>query len=86
MPFSVKSERADALLAELREITGEGITECVVTCLEERLRSVRRHRGDSMAFLHSIWERYPQLTWQPGEPELSVTFNEQMYDDEGLPT
>lgn len=86
MPFSVKSERADALLAELRDITGEGITECVISCLEERLTSVRRQRGDSMAFLHSLWERYPQLQWQPGESELSVTFNEQMYDEHGLPT
>lgn len=85
MPFSVKSERADALLAELRELTGEGITECLIRSMEQRLQTVQRRQGDTMAFLHSLWDRYPQITWKEGEPELSVTFNEWMYDEDGLP-
>ena len=32
-----------------------------------------------------LWNANPQLLWKEGEPERSVTFNDWMYDEEGLP-
>ena len=85
MPFSVKSEQADALLAELRAMTGEGITDAVVHALEDRIRLQQQRRADTSAVLHMLWNANPQLLWKEGEPEPSVTFNDWMYDEEGLP-
>lgn len=85
MPFSVKSERADALLDELRALTGEGITEAVVHALEDRVRAKRQVSADTALVLHTLWAANPQLLWSEGDPEPSVTFNEWMYDDDGLP-
>lgn len=42
VPFSVKSERADDLLSEVRALTGEGITEAITRSLEARLDQLRR--------------------------------------------
>lgn len=85
MPFSVKSAKADELLAELREITGEGVTEAVIRALENRLKQLREPRPNITEFLHSFWAEHPQMLWKKGEPELSVTFNDWMYDEDGLP-
>lgn len=85
MPFSVKSAKADSLLAELRELTGEGVTEAVIAALQERISAIRSADADPQAFLHKYWAEHPQMLWKEGEPELSVTFNEWMYDDNGLP-
>lgn len=85
MPFSVKSEKADELLAEVRAITGEGITDAVVNALQTRLEECKRVDQDTLSMLHKLWNDNPQLLWQEGQPEHSVTFNEWMYDSNGLP-
>lgn len=85
MPFSVKSAKADSLLAELRELTGEGVTEAVIAALEERIAALRTGDSDPQAFLHSLWQRYPHLRAKPGDPPLSTSFNDWMYDEDGLP-
>lgn len=41
MSFSVKSPRVDALLAEVRALTGEDITEAIQHALEERLERLQ---------------------------------------------
>lgn len=89
MPFSVKSDRADALLAELRDLTGEGITEAVIRSLELRLREVHhRSRPDPEEILR-IAERFrTQFSinpWKSGERELSITHGSELYGDDGLP-
>lgn len=42
MALSIKNDEADRLARELAELTGEGITEAVITALKDRLR---RERG-----------------------------------------
>ena len=81
----MKSERADALLAELRELTGEGITECVVESLEQRLHRAKaeasRSQADLVWHLGQIQAKYAHLASKADEP----TDDELMYDSEGLP-
>lgn len=85
MAFSVKSERADALLEELRTLTHEGITEAVTRSLEERLARQKAATINVQEVLHTLWETYPQLRRQPSEFSTSTNFNDWMYDEHGLP-
>lgn len=83
MPFSVKSERADELLRELRAITGEGITEAVTRALDDRLSRTRVERlstaSDMMWSLDEFRRKYPEFA--------ASTFRaEDLYGDDGLPT
>lgn len=80
MVLSIKSAQADQLARELAELTGESITEAVVTSLEARLaleRLRQRERG-----LRDIVERFRQL---PVFEERS-TDDVLRYNEHGLPT
>lgn len=57
MPFSVKSDRADELLERVRRHTGEGITQAVVTALEERLGRLERGRPSRRDAIDRCLER-----------------------------
>ena len=89
MAFSVKSERASELLAEVRALTGEGITDAVTRSLELRLIDLKtRPRPTAEEIMQSVdelLERYPWMRWQPGEPEMSIAHAELLYDEDGLP-
>ena len=79
MVLSIKSAQADQLARELAELTGESITEAVVTSLEARLaleRLRQRERG-----LHDIVERFRRL------PVLDERSTDDIlgYDEHGLP-
>ncbi len=84
MPFSVKSDRADELLRELRELTGEGITEAVTRALDDRLMRTRVARlstaSDMMWSLEAFWAKYPDLIGRD-----VVSDEDLLYDNEGLP-
>ncbi len=80
MVLSIKSAQADQLARELAELTGESITEAVVTSLEARLALERlRQRQRS---LHDIVARFRQL------PVLDERSPDDIlgYDEHGLPT
>lgn len=89
VPFNVKNDRTDALLKELRDLTGEGVTEAVTRSLELRLTQLRqqpRPSGDRiMEIAQEFRERFEISPWTPGEPELSRTHGKLLYDDDGLP-
>lgn len=82
MPFSVKSDRADELLRELRELTGEGITEAVTRALDERLARTRGlgrpSASDMMWHLDEFRRKYPELA-------ASNFRAEDLCDEDGLP-
>jgi antitoxin VapB len=82
MPFSVKSDRADELLRELRELTGEGITEAVTRALDDRLTRTRVARlslaSDMMWHLEEFRRKYPEFA-------TSNFRAEDLYDEHGLP-
>lgn len=85
MSFSVKSPRVDALLAEVRALTGEGITEAIQHALEERLERLqspgRIERVDWRWHVDEIQATYEHLAHRTGDP----TDESLMYDDDGLP-
>lgn len=59
MALSIKSAKADQLARDLAELTGESITDAVVTSLELRLELERRARRKQD--LSDIVERFGQL-------------------------
>lgn len=89
MAFSVKSERASELLAEVRALTGEGITDAITRSLELRLTDLKTRRRPTaeeiMQSAAAFRARWGIPAWQPGEPELSLTHGELLYDEDGLP-
>jgi len=80
MALSIKSERADQLARELALLTGESITDTVITSLERRLveeRRLRRRRSTD-----DLVERFQKL------PVLDPRSADEImgYDDAGLPS
>ena len=80
MVLSIKSVQADQLARELAELTGETITEAVVTSLEARLALERLRQRERS--LQDIVERFKQL------PVLDERRTDDIvgYDEYGLPT
>lgn len=80
MVLSIKNAQADQLARELADLTGESITEAVVTSLETRLAIERRRLRERS--LRDIVERFREL------PVLDerVAVNIVGYDEQGLPT
>ena len=80
MPVSIKSPRVDALLEQLRRLTGRGATEIVRDALElelQRQRSLRRRRR--------LAAELPVL--QEQAIEAAQPFDaDSLYDEQGLPT
>lgn len=89
MPFSVKSDRTDALLQEVRELTGEGVTEAVTRSLELRLTQLKHRPRPSgeriMEIAREFRDRFGIEPWKPGDPEFSRDHGILLYDDGGLP-
>lgn len=88
MPLNIKSDRTDALLMEVRRLTGEDVTEAVTRSLRMRLDQLKhrpRPNGDRiMELAQEFRDRFNIPPWKPGDPELSVDHGELLYDD-GLP-
>ena len=79
MTLSIKSDRADQLARELASLTGESITETVITSLERRLEEERRLRRRRS--VDDLVERFQQL------PVLDPRSADEIigYDENGLP-
>jgi antitoxin VapB len=82
VPFSVKNDRADELLDRMRRHTGEGITQAVVTALEERLERLERGRPSRRDAIDRCLERIRthRIVDQRSNDEIIG------YDEHGLPT
>jgi len=89
MPFSVKSDHTDALLQEVRELTGEGVTEAVTRSLELRLTQLKhrpRPSGDRIIEIaQQFRDRFGIEPWKPGDPEFAREHGALLYGDDGLP-
>ncbi len=81
MALSIKSDTADQLARELAELTGESLTDVVITALRRRLADERRVRArrtsltDILATAHAL----PVLDRRTEEEILG-------YDEQGLPS
>jgi antitoxin VapB len=79
MALSIKSERADQLARELALLTGETITDTVITSLERRLAEVRRlRRRRSIDDLVERFQKLPVLDPRSADEIIG-------YDENGLP-
>jgi len=79
MAVKIKSQRVDALLAQLRQITGQGVTEIVRTALEQELQRQRRLRR-----IERLNSALPLLQQQASEQVHSFDAAS-LYDEQGLP-
>jgi antitoxin VapB len=79
MALSIKSDRADQLARELALLTGESITDTVITSLERRLAEERRLRRRRS--VDDLVERFRAL------PVLDARSADEIigYDENGLP-
>lgn len=83
MALSIKHPEADRLARELAEITGESLTDAVLTSLRERLRREQgrnqpRSVADQLRAIRERCERLPVLDDRSPEELLG-------YDQSGLP-
>jgi len=79
MAVNIKSPRVDALLAQLRLITGQGATEIVRAALEQELQRQRRLRR-----IERLNRELPLLQQQAAE-QAQPFDAESLYDAQGLP-
>lgn len=80
MALSIKNDEADRLARQLAEVTGESLTEAVMTALRERLAREQRRPGisDRLRRLAAEVAAYPVLDDRPAAEILG-------YDESGLP-
>lgn len=61
MAFHVRNQKADRLVRELQDVTGESLTTAVTRALEERLgrerEAVRFRNSDPLSVVQESWER-----------------------------
>lgn len=83
MPLNIKNPEADRAVRELTELTGESITDAVITALHERLereRARRQYQLQEPALLR-LRERYQSLPLLDNRPADDIIG----YDGRGLP-
>jgi len=80
MALSIKSDHADRLARELADLTGESLTDVVITSLQRRLADERRARArrTSLADILACAHALPILDHRTDDEILG-------YDDRGLP-
>jgi antitoxin VapB len=83
MALSIKNPEADHLARELAAVTGESLTDAVLTALRERLERQRRQRrpGIGPRLRHLSGETRELQVLDGRRPEEIVG-----YDDHGLPS
>lgn len=83
MAFSIKHPEADRLVRELSDLTGESLTEAVLTALRERLERLRvgRRRRRLADDLQAIGERCSRLPVRDTRPPDEILG----YDEHGVP-
>ena len=81
MALSIKNEHADELARELAALTGESLTEAVITALQLRLADERRARvrRTSLDDILSLAHALPILDHRSEDEILG-------YDEHGLPS
>ncbi len=85
MAFHIRNEQAESLLRELRELTGESLTETVRKALAERLERERARRRadaeDPEAVMEAVWARLKLV------PDRETRTDEEIlgYGPDGLP-
>ncbi len=83
MALSIKHPEADTLAREVSKLTGESLTEAVVSSLRERLRVIRGRASaprleEELAAIRQRCSTLPVLDSRSAEEILG-------YDDRGLP-
>lgn len=85
MSLNIKNSEAHALAERVADLTGETLTEAVVTALRERLQRIENVDAineERYRRLEALVKDSRQL-WR--EPYLSIDHGEMLYDERGLP-
>lgn len=85
MSLNIKNPEAHALAERVANLTGETLTEAVVTALRERLERIENvdaFNEERYRRLNALVKNSRRL-WR--EPYLSTDHGEMLYDERGLP-
>lgn len=83
MSLNIKNEEAHALASRLAKQTGETITEAVTQALKERLDRVTKEKKPGLA--QRLMKIGEDSAARIKEPYRSISIDELLYDDKGLP-
>ena len=83
MSMNIKNKEAYRLTKQLSKLTGESLTTAVTEAVRERLNRVRSERGVDLADRLLVIGR--DCAAHLKEPFRTITHEDMLYDDRGLP-
>lgn len=83
MALNIKNERAQKLVRELAELTGESVTGAIAEAVRERLDRVRAEHGTGLA--DRLLRIGKDCAAHLKEPYRTVDHGELLYNEKGLP-
>jgi antitoxin VapB len=83
MALNIKSDEAHKLARQLAKLTGESLTDTVITAIRERLSRVKRDSKPELA--DRLAEIGKECAAHIKEPYRSIDHGELLYDEKGLP-
>lgn len=81
--MNIKSDEAHKLAKQLAKLTGESLTDAVITAVRERLSRVKR--GDKAELADRLMQIGRECAAHIKEPYRSIDHAELLYDEKGLP-
>jgi antitoxin VapB len=81
--LNIKSDEAHKLARQLAKLTGESLTDTVITAIRERLSRVRL--GSKPELADRLTEIGKDCAAQIKEPYRSIDHGELLYNEKGLP-
>ena len=84
MALNIKNERVSQLAIQVTVMTGESITDAVGAALEQRLESLRREK-DRDGLADKLMEVGRRCVSHAPAAWLARNFDEELYDERGLP-
>ncbi|MBN1961213.1 MAG: type II toxin-antitoxin system VapB family antitoxin [Deltaproteobacteria bacterium] len=83
MPLSIKDPEANRLARTVAQLTGETITNAVITALRERLEKIERKANDAIFLVDDIMAIGRHFASLPADDKRNHA--EMLYDKNGLP-
>lgn len=85
MSLNIKSDEAHQLTKELAALTGESLTQAVITAVRERLDRVRRTRPESRERAAALLAIGRDTARRLTAASRTLDHGELLYDEQGLP-
>jgi antitoxin VapB len=81
--LNLKNDRANQLIRELADLTGESLTGAVTEAVQERIDRIRRERDSDLA--NRLLAIGRDCARHMKEPFRSIDHGDLLYDEKGLP-